>query len=149
MVRLDKLLAEKSKIRRGRRILLNIHITFLAWIVELIGFIVGFIGLLLQHKTNGPRFLRNITGVFYFILVPSTYLINSSNVKSLILDNKLYLTFINKFLPNSLIMLPPDNNANIEKPQDSIKRNSRQNNLKTELPKYWYNWQYKFDNKGI
>ena len=59
---------------------------------------------------NGTtRSLMYISGVMYFIVVPSVYLMNSSEVKSVILDNKIYIAFVNLFYPRINQIVPASN----------------------------------------
>ena len=112
MVRLHKLLDEKTQIRRGRRILLNMEITFFAWFAELFGSIVAGLSIFLLHETDKETSKRSaglIAGVIYNWVVPAAYLINLSDVKLVILDSKLYINITNKFFPHINQVAPIDN----------------------------------------
>ena len=54
---------------------------------------------LLGHESHNTRGVQALIGVIYFVIVPSTYLVNNSKSKAIILENKLYLALINKFFP--------------------------------------------------
>ena len=101
MEKLRNLISGDTKARRYRRIVLNLHITYLAWAVESTGFLFGALMTFLQHENNKTRVLQIVTGIIYFILVPSTYLINSNDIKATMVDSKLYLAYTNKFFPQS------------------------------------------------
>ena len=105
------MLNDNSKIYRRQRILLNIHITILAWLVECTGYLLGFISTFLGHENNTTRGLQALIGVIYFVLVPSTYLVNNSNSKSIILENKMYLSIINKFFPRHVVVNASNDNV--------------------------------------
>ena len=99
LVKLRKLLTDTHKIRRRRRILLNIHITVIAWLLECVGSISVFLMIFLTPENGTTRGLQLISGAMYFIVVPSVYLMNSSDVKSAIVDNRIYLAFVNRLYP--------------------------------------------------
>ena len=92
MVRLRKLLADSSKARRHRRKILNVQITFLAWLAESIGFLVIFLGtFILGHESNTFNFfMQSLTLIIYFNILPSIFLINDSDIKSSIVESNLY-----------------------------------------------------------
>ena len=99
MNNLEKLkvkISEKTKITRHRRTLLIIHITGLAWIVEFFGFAFAALAAILLP---GARILQAIPGLVYFIIAPSAYLINSSDVKAFVMENRLFISFTNKYYP--------------------------------------------------
>jgi len=108
--KLRQLLTDAHKIRRRRRILLNIHITVIAWLLECLGSISVFLMIFLTPENGTTRGLQLITGVMYFIVVPSVYLMNSSDVKSVIVDNRIYLAFVNQLYPRINQIAPVNNN---------------------------------------
>ena len=110
MVKLRKLLTDRIKIRRRRRILLNIHITIIAWLLEFLGGLGVVFMFFLPPENGTTRGLMYISGVMYGIVVPSVYLMNNSKVKSVILDNQIYLAFINQFYPRINQIVPANNN---------------------------------------
>ena len=114
MVRLRKLLTNSKKVRRRRRIFLNMHITFVTWLLEFIGGFAGVLMIFLPHENRTTRGLQLFTGFMYFLIVPSAYLINSSDVKNLIIDNPTYLKFTNRFFPRINQIVPVNNNPDQE-----------------------------------
>ena len=113
MVKLRKLLSESSKIRRHRRILLNIHITFLAWALEVFGFLVGFtFGMIIGHQNNSTRGVQMILSVIYLIIVPGAHIINSIDVKQRIVQSNIYIGFVNKVYGPLTSKVVPINNVN-------------------------------------
>ena len=112
MITLRTLLTERKKLRRRRRIFLNIHITFVAWLMEFFGGLAGALMIFLPHENRTTRGLQLITGFMYFIATPCAYLMNSSDVKSMILDNPIYLKFTNTFFPHINQIVPVNNNHN-------------------------------------
>ena len=112
MVKLHKLLAASKKIRRRRRIFLNMHISFVAWVIESFGGVAGMLMIFLPHENRTTRGLQFITGFVYFLVVPCAYLMNSSDVKSVILNNATYLKFTNRFFPRINQIAPVNNNRN-------------------------------------
>ena len=100
MEKLRTLLPENKKIRRRRRIFLNMNIHIIAWIIELFGnlsFVLMIWGTQENWTTRG---LEVVVGFIYSIAIPYTYLMNSSDIKKMVLDNWIYLAFINKFFPH-------------------------------------------------
>jgi len=114
MLKLHKLLTDNTKTRRHQRILLNIHITILAWLAEWFAYLLGFISTFLGHENNITRGLQALIGVIYFVIVPSTYLVNNSKSKAIILENKLYLALINKFFPRPIVETASNNDEDVE-----------------------------------
>ena len=96
---LRNLLSESSKSRRRRRNLLNIQITMLAWLVEIFGFVVVFVGsFILGHNNNITTFLMQaITLLFYTVITPSMYLINGTEFKSIVVESNWYQAFLRRF----------------------------------------------------
>ena len=117
MLKLRELLCDSSKVKRRRRIFLNMQMTFLAWVVEFFGFVVIVLGIFIIGKNNNiiTFVIQNVTALLIFILVPGTYLINNSSFKSLVLQNRVYLNFIDKLFPiDSNQNNSADNNPNVE-----------------------------------
>ena len=134
MVKLRNLLDDKSKIRRGRRILLNMEITFLAWFVEFVGSILFALSIFLLHESEKETSKRSsglISGVIYSWIVPAVYLINLSDVKLAILDSKLYLKVTNMFFPHINQVAPIDNII-----QGKRTANDEECNPFTKFPEY-------------
>ena len=119
MVKLRKLLTDSKKIRRRRRIVLNMHITIIAWLSEFLGGLAVCFMVFLPPENGTTRGLMYISGVMYFIVVPSVYLMNSSEVKSGILDNKMYIAFLNLFYPRINEIVPASNNNDVLHDQNS------------------------------
>ena len=99
MIKLKKLLTNSSKARRHRRKILNVQITFLAWLVESIGFSVIFLGtFILGHENNIFNFfMQTLTLIIYFILLPLVLLLNDFDIKSTITDSPTYEKILNMF----------------------------------------------------
>jgi hypothetical protein len=117
MIKLRKLLCDSSKVKRRRRILLNMQMTFLAWVVEFLGFAFILLGIfIIGNNNNIVSFIIQIVSVLLMgILVPSTYLINNYSFKSLVLKNKSYLSIIDKLFPVPINQLNyADNNPNVQ-----------------------------------
>ena len=94
MVNLRNLLADDSKLRRNRRVLLNVHVSFIVWMLE---FMLGFLVVLnfFVMPLNSSRGVDIVSLIFYTIVVPGAYLINDSDLKSQIVDSKFYILFAN------------------------------------------------------
>ena len=81
-----------SIVQRHRRIILSIHITFLAWVIEFVGFFIIFLGtFLLGHENNIVNFsLQTLTIIVYFNLLPCIFLLNTSEFKDLAVGSSRY-----------------------------------------------------------
>ena len=99
MIAIRKLLSDSSKARRHRRRVLNIQITFLAWLVESIGVFVILLGIfILGHDSNILNFsMQALTMVVYFVLLPSVFLANDFDIKSKIAESDWYGTILTFF----------------------------------------------------
>ena len=117
MIKLRKILTESSKIRRRRRIYLNIHITIIAWLGEFLGGLFAVLMIFLPHENGITRGLHLVNLALFATVVPCVYLMNSSDVKSAILDNKIYLTIVNRFSPRINQIVPANiNSEDLENP---------------------------------
>ena len=95
MKNLKKLLSDPAKAKRQRRINLNIQITILSWLVEFLSFFVIFLGTFILGNRNSKVTLamQTLTAFCYFLVVPSMYLVNSNNFKTVVLESKIYSVF--------------------------------------------------------
>ena len=99
MLKFRKLLSDSSRTYRHRRNVLNIMITMLAWLVEFIGGLTIFLGSFVFGHGNSviTLTLQTLSLVFYFVILPCTFLINEEEWKILMLDNYWYAQFIKMF----------------------------------------------------
>ena len=97
--KIGKMLDNSSIFRRHRRIILNIHITFLAWAIEFFGFFLIFLGtFLLGHENNIVNFsLQTLTIVVYFNILPCVFLTNAPEFKNWATENPWYGKFLEVF----------------------------------------------------
>ena len=96
MMKLKKILPDSSKNRRSRRMVLNIQITFLGWLIEVFGFLSIAVGLYIVGHGNATvtLVLQTFSMTLYGILLPCSVLINSSEVKDYIAESDWYPRFI-------------------------------------------------------
>jgi hypothetical protein len=96
MIRLRKLLSDSSKARRHRRNVINLQITFLAWLIEVFGFLIIFLGtFILGHENNVVNLsMQLLTLIVYFNILPCIFLINDFDVKGQIIDSNWYNRFL-------------------------------------------------------
>ena len=121
MEKLKKLLNDSRKARRNRRNTLNIQITFLGWSVEFLGFLMVFLGtVIIGHEDSMTTlYLQTITLIVYFIALPSTVLLNGSDMKDRIVDSIFYISFTSLFKDNQVGVINEENDAeNIVPDQD-------------------------------
>ena len=100
MITLHKLLSESSKETRHHRHLLNIHITFLGWLVECSGFLMMVIGShFLGHSSSSrTMILQTLTIIIFFNVLPCVFLINNNSDKKINLaDSRYYHMFLGFF----------------------------------------------------
>ena len=96
MRKLKSLLSETNRALRHQRNILNLLITMLAWLVELFGGLTLVLGSFIFGHGNSivTLFLQTLSLLFYFVVLPSTFLFNVDEWKEAILQNKWYLQFI-------------------------------------------------------
>ena len=135
MFKMRKLLSDSSRTYRHRRNVLNILITMLAWLVEFIGGLTVFLGSFVFGHGNSviTLTLQTLSLVFYFDILPCTFLINEEEWKVTMLDSHWYTQFIKVFnscLPNPLKPFRGQRNDMIEAniPQiEDLPNNDRKN----------------------
>ena len=108
--RLKKVLSFQSRQYRARRIKINLIINGIAYMAEVLGTIV----IIVLGLPRYPAFLRRIiitnigTGIWYAIIIPSCYLMNSNEIKDSIMENgwtniikDIYAKKTRRYVPNS------------------------------------------------
>ena len=92
-------LNDSHKARRHRRNMLNIQITFLAWLFETIGLFILFLGqFILGHENNIVIFsMQTLSVMIYFNILPSILILNDTNFKNVIVDSQWYDHFLKDF----------------------------------------------------
>ena len=112
MWRLRNLLPDDSKLRRNRRRLFNVHISFFVWILE---FILGFLAVLVFFLMpfNASRVVDIVCLVFYSNIVPGAYLLNDSDLKSVIVESRFYIRFANTVARDSMNQIVPSDSEKI------------------------------------
>ena len=125
MEKLKKLLNDSKKARRNRRNTLNIQITILGWSVEFLGFLMVFLGtVIIGHEDSMTTLcLQTMTLIVYFIALPSTVLLNGSDMKDRIVDSIMYISFINLFKGNQVGVINEENNPENIVPDQGNKKN--------------------------
>ena len=129
MFTLRKLLTKNSKIYRNRRLLLNLQLSFIAWIAEFIGGLIGALILLLPFANVSSRLKQIFTDLVYFVILPMIYMANGEDTKSSLLENNLYLKFsdfvfnqwINKIVPGDAGDKDEKNEQNCDSCGEDIK----------------------------
>ena len=85
---LEKLLSDKSKIRRRKLNDVNIGVTFIVWLTEFVGsLLIIFPPMVFGHAQVGTATAHTIGISFYFVLLPFLYLVNDSDVKNTIVED--------------------------------------------------------------
>ena len=125
MTAIRKLLSDSSKARRHRRRVLNIQITFLAWLIESIGVLIILLGIfILGHDSNILNFsMQALTMVVYFLLLPSVFLANDFDIKSKIAESDWYGTILTFFHCNYI--KSEDSNEETSEPASGASENIR------------------------
>ena len=149
--RLQSVLSETSKQKRRRRNVINLQMTIIAWSLE---FVTGLVNLLIGVKTSNPESnvdfiacMVIIDGFLNFIIIPSSYILNSDVLKTAIIASGWFQFFRQLILSNKVEPLQKDDNQQENAPPDpqprpisSVSGNikalqSPNKNLKTELNK--------------
>ena len=122
MIKLRKLLTTSSKALRHRRKILNVQITFLAWLTESLGFLVIFLGtFIFGHENNITNFfMQTITLIIYFVILPAIFLLNDYDVKSAIVVSIWYQKILKMFQCDYSKPLDDDAEQIVEDKQNEI-----------------------------
>ena len=99
MVKLKKLLSDDLKILRHRRLILNIQITTLTWMLEsVLSFLVIVVSLLgVDSKHKVFSFLvPELMNIVYAVLNPALTLINDTELKDYVIQNDWYISILDK-----------------------------------------------------
>ena len=99
MIRLKKMMSEIQKKLKTRNNTLNLQITILGWLVEVLGFVPTIVGVFILGHGNSiaTMTLHTISMINYFIILPCSILVNSSDVKEYIIEHELYSRFLRIF----------------------------------------------------
>ena len=83
-----EVLSEKTKNRRAKLCQINIKVTFMVWLAEFFGCMTMAIDFLIIGSQNNAvtGILRTLTMLTYFVLLPLTFFLNSSEAKDTIID---------------------------------------------------------------
>ena len=92
MRKIKSLLSETNRALRHQRNILNLLITMLAWLVELFGGLTLVLGSFIFGHGNNivTLFLQTLSLLFYFVVLPSTFLLNVDEWKEAILESRWY-----------------------------------------------------------
>ena len=92
MRKIKSLLSETNRALRHQRNILNLLITMLAWLVELFGGLTLVLGSFIFGHGNSivTLFLQTLSLLFYFVVLPSTFLLNVDEWKEAILESRWY-----------------------------------------------------------
>ena len=132
MLKLRKMLSDTSRALRHQRNALNILITMLAWSVEFIGGLTVFLGSFIFGHGNSviTLTLQTLSMVFYFNVLPCTFLINEDGWKVAILESQWYIHLIKVFdscLSNELKTRRSNKNDGVEAENSQIETISNEN----------------------
>ena len=112
MRKLKNLLSETNRAIRHQRNILNLLITMLAWLVELFGGLTLVLGAFVLGHGNHivTLLLQTLSLLFYFVVLPSTFLFNVDEWKEAILESRWYPRFIKVLDSFTLSLSGPNNN---------------------------------------
>ena len=132
MLKLRKILSDTSRALRHQRNALNILITMLAWSVEFIGGLTVFLGSFIFGHGNSviTLTLQTLSMVFYFNVLPCTFLINEDGWKVAILESQWYIHLIKVFdscLSNELKTRRSNKNDGVKAENSQIETISNEN----------------------
>ena len=99
MRKLRNVLTDSSKDMRHRRNLINIHITFLGWLVEFLGFFIIVLGsFILGHISPTITLcLQTFSIIIQYIILPLVYLINDTELKGNVAASRCYIKILELF----------------------------------------------------
>ena len=100
MSKLKKLLPDDLKILRHRRLVLNIQMTILSWIFELILSFLVFAKALIgfnPRNINGKFFAEEFLSFVYCVLLPSIVLVHDAELKDKIIQSDWYIGILGRF----------------------------------------------------
>ena len=99
MRKLRNVLTDSSKDMRHRRNLINIHITFLGWLVEFLGFFIIVLGsFILGHISPTITLcLQTFSVIIQYIILPLVYLINDTELKGNVAASRCYIKILELF----------------------------------------------------
>ena len=103
--RLDKLLSEKSKIRRRRQNQVNIKVTLIVWLIEFFAScLLWCIPSLFGHGQLSMAIFQTYMILLYFALLPFSYMINCINTRVAIVDGSWFAGIRGIFSRNNEIL---------------------------------------------
>ena len=100
MSKLKKLLPDDLKILRHRRLVLNIQMTILSWIFELILSFLVFANALIGFNPRniiGNFFVDEFLSFVYCVLLPSFVLVHDAELKDKIIQSDWYIGILGRF----------------------------------------------------
>ena len=100
MSKLKKILSDDSKILRHRRLVLNIQITILSWIFELILSFLLFANALIGFNPRniiGNFFADEFLSFVYCVLLPSIVLVHDAELKDKVIQSDWYIGILGRF----------------------------------------------------
>ena len=125
MAKLKEILDDSAKVRRLRRIHLNIQITFLTWLVEFLGFLFVVLGSFIFGNNNIylTFFLQMMTCFVYIVIIPTMYLLNSNDSKDHISESTFYIAI------NNMIRLKKNNKVGVENQKEEKNLEQQETNV--------------------
>ena len=101
------MLSERTKVRRRKLIDVNIKVTFVLWLIEFVGSILMiFVPKIFDHGQVGTTAGNIFVVLFYFVLLPFFYLVNSSDVKLTIAEESWFRAIRGIFNRSNVQVLP-------------------------------------------
>ena len=100
MSKLKKILSDDFKILRHRRLVLNIQITILSWIFELILSFLLFANALIGFNPRniiGNFFADEFLSFVYCVLLPSIVLVHDAELKDKVIQSDWYIGILGRF----------------------------------------------------
>ena len=102
--RVVDLLSDESKRKRYRRYAVSIQNTIISWLLEfatnLMILIVWFLGVVESGNRRTIETIMYLDAICCFVLIPSSYIVNTNDFKSYLLASQCYVSFIDRFRSN-------------------------------------------------
>ena len=116
------MLSETSKQKRRRRNAVNLQMTIFAWSLE---FVTGLVNLSIGIKIHNPEsnvdfitFMVISDGALNFIIIPSSYILNSEELKIAIIESGWFQFFRQLIISNKVEPLQNDDDQQENQPPD-------------------------------
>ena len=90
---------------------------FLAWFLEVLLAVIAIL-IIFSPFSLASTFANHFSAIGCFVLVPSMYLVNCCELKTIVVQNQWYIKFTNYFFPKTINAIIPENEPLPEVPSN-------------------------------